>query len=177
MESDSFSNELSVTTLGTASGSGSTSGTGAAATSAGLSIANVSAQDNKTIVIEFSEALSADAVVLKVKKTSDSSDVPVTEAKVDPALKSKVFVTIGTQLDPETPYSITVESAKDEKGTEIAEANKTKEFTTVKDLVQSPLAAAPATATGTTANPADVTKTKSGPQENLIIMIALLISF
>ena len=80
--------------------------------------------------------------------------MPVTETKIDPVTPTKVIVTVGTQLDPKSSYSLTVIQAKDTTGNNIQEGvNGIKEFNTPETLAINPEAALnAATASGMTAS-------------------------
>jgi len=58
-------------------------------------------------------------VTLKITKTSDNSDVPVSSVKPDPSSPTKVIATIATVLDPKSSYSVTVIKATDSTGNNI----------------------------------------------------------
>jgi hypothetical protein len=190
-ESDTYSDELATktdaaTTIAATGAVAPVAATGAAQVSS-LAITNVVAEDNKTISLEFSAALGTDPVTIKVMKISDNSDVPVSKVLPDPSSPNKVLATVATVLDPSSSYSITIISAKDTKGNNIQEGvNGVKEFQTAPTLAASPesdlnaASASGATLSGATASGSIVTPTAlpaTGTKENLIVIVALLLSF
>ncbi len=185
-ESDTYSDELNVKT-DAATAASATAGTGAAAASS-LAITNVTAQDNKTITLEFSAALGTDPVTVKITKTTDSSDVPVAEVTPDASSPNNVLVKVATVLDANSSYSVTVISAKDAAGNNIQEGvNGVKEFQTPVNLAASPEAGALDAAAGTGASMTGATATgalngapelpATGTKENMIVIVALMLSF
>lgn len=181
-ESDTYSDELMVKT-----DAEWTTSTGVAATT-GLSLVSVNAVDNKTVSVEFSSALSSDPITFKITKTQDNSDVPVSSVQPDATSPNKVNVTVATQLDPKSSYSITVISAKDTAWNNIQEGiNGVKEFLTAENLPVNPELAAlnaaasstGATMSGATTESGSLAPTElpaTGTKENLIIISSLLIA-
>jgi len=176
-QGSTFSSELSVSTdSATATASGVT--TTAAPTST-LALSGVTVIDNKTLAVQFNALLGAEPVTVKITKTSDNSDIAVSEIVPDATLKDTVAVKLSTVLDPSSSYSLTVISAKDEAWNNISEGvNGIKEFTTLATLASAPElnSASWATMSGATlpdakALPATWTK------ENLIVLAALILSF
>lgn len=175
-ESDSLSEEL-VVTIGAnaASASGSTGA---------FALSSVTAKNTRTLTIEFSAALGADPVSVKLQKTLNSATIPVKEVVVDSANPTTATVTLDADLEGDSAYSLTVISAKDANGTNIAEGvNAIKEFTTVASLapaVEVPLnaggpeSASGATASGATAPAAATELPATGTKENFILILALL---
>lgn len=177
-ESDTFSDELMVTTE--ASGVTTTSGSTTA-----LAIKDLVVSDDRTIVLSFSSDLSVDPVRVKVTKTSDNSDVPVGMVVQDSTLPNTVTVTILSALSPASSYTLTVLSAKDAAGNNIQEGvSGLKEFTTTETLKTSvsetPTLYAANSASGATLSGAvdttSATKVATGAKENLIVLAALLLS-
>lgn len=176
-QGSTFSSELSVSTdSSTATWAGVV--TTAAPTST-LALSEVTVIDNKTLAVKFNASLWAEPITLKITKTSDNSDVAVLEVVPDATLKDTVAVKLNSVLDPSSSYSLTVISAKDDKGNNISEGvNGIKEFTTLATLASAPElnSASWATMSGATlpdakALPATWTK------ENLIVLAALILSF
>lgn len=187
-QSDQLSDELAVATEGSTAvaATGATASTGAvtttAATGASLAIVNVTPVDNKTLTVEFSAALSADPVKVKITKTADSSDVAVASVVVDPAKPTVATVTVTGTLEAPSAYVLTVLSAKDAAGKNIeAGVNGMKEFPTPANLaIAAGLNAASASGSdlsGTTLSGATGdTKVETGAKENLIVLVALVLS-
>lgn len=176
-ESDTFSDELTVTTE--ASGVTTTGSTTA------LAIKDLVVSDDRTLVLSFSSDLSVDPVRVKVTKTSDNSDVPVGTVVQDSTLPNTVTVTILSALSPASSYTLTVLSAKDAAGNNIQEGvSGLKEFTTAETLKASvsetPTLYAANSASGATLSGAvdttSATKVATGAKENLIVLAALLLS-
>ncbi|EKD65912.1 MAG: hypothetical protein ACD_49C00076G0008 [uncultured bacterium (gcode 4)] len=174
-QGSTFSSELSVST-----DSSTSTATGATATSSSsLALSGVTVIDNKTLAVQFNAMLWAEPITLKITKTSDNSDIAVSEIVPDATLKDTVAVKLNTVLDPSSSYSLTVISAKDEAWNNISEGvNGIKEFTTLATLASAPElnSASWATMSGATlpdakALPATWTK------ENLIVLAALILSF
>ena len=175
-QGSTFSSELSVSTDST------TTGTGVATTAtptSNLALSGVTIIDNKTLAVQFNANLWVEPVTLKITKISDNSDLAILEVVPDGTLKDTVAVKLNWVLDPSSSYSLTVISAKDDKGNNISEGvNGIKEFTTLATLASAPLlnSASWATMSGATlpdakALPATWTK------ENLIVLAALILSF
>ncbi len=144
---------------------------------ASLAIQSINVIDNKSLSLEFNTALSIDPVKVKITKTSDNSDLPVSEVTQDPTAPNKVVVKIATVIDPSSSYSLTVISAKDTSGNNIQEgANGVKEFTTLATLPASPELNAASWATDSWAL-APIALPATWTKENLIIIAALLTSF
>ncbi len=186
-ESDTYSDELNVKTDSAVAGSGAVAATGTGAASS-LALSNVTAQDNKTLSLEFSAALGTDPVSVKITKTTDSSDVPVAQITPDASSPNNVIVKVATVLDANSSYSVTVISAKDATGNNIQEGvNGVKEFQTPVNLAASLEAGAldaaalsGATMSGATASGAlngAPALPATGTKENLIVIVALMLSF
>ena len=171
-ESESFSDELAVNL--------------SAATS--FAVAKVSVVDVKTITVDFTADLGTSPVSVKIQKASNNAAVTVMSVTPDTAVKTRALVTLSTPLDPSSAYSLTVLSAKDALGNTIPEGiNAIKEFTTTASLAPSPeVALNAATASGEALSGAAVTPgsaveaakalPKTGTEENLLILAALLLS-
>lgn len=186
-ESDTFSDELQVKTDATAPVTTSApawSGTATPVTTWTFAIKTVTAVDNKTVELEFSSALGTTPVTVKITKTSDNSDVPVASVTPDIANPAKATAKILTVLDPSSTYSLTIVTASDTAGNTIKQGvDGIKEFPTLANLPASPdttglnaWGSTGATMSGATATP-NLEAAKTGPQQNLIITIALLLSF
>ena len=146
---------------------------------------NATAVDKKSVSLEFSSALGVDPVTVKITKTSDSSDVPVSEVKADPTSKTKVIATIATVFDTKSSYSVTVLSAKDEKGNNIQQGVKAiKEFATPENLAGPEVdlnSATGSTASGALSgsgavNTTDIKAPETGTNENIIVIVALVLA-
>lgn len=178
-ESDSLSEELEVNlskvSATTASQSGST---------ASFALASVTPKNTRTLVLEFSAALGSEPLQVKLQKTSNSAAIEVVSAVVDTANPTTATVSLASDLEGDSSYSLTVISAKDIAGNNIPEGiNAIKEFTTVASLAPAtevPLnAGAPETASGVTASgavAAPAALPSTGTKENLIMILALLSS-
>jgi LPXTG-motif cell wall-anchored protein len=174
-ESDSLSEEL-VATLGA-----STTASDAAAS---FALVSVTPKNTRTITLEFSAPIGSGPVEIKLQKTSNSASLPVKEVVADPANPTTATVSLDADLEGDSTYSLTVISAKDDKGTNISEGiNAIKEFTTVASLapaIEVPLnAGSPESASGAavaaSASGAAVTALPAtGTKENLILILALL---
>jgi len=176
-QGSTFSSELSVST--DASTSTATGATTTTVPTSSLALSGVTVIDNKTLAVQFNALLGTEPVTVKITKTSDNSDIAVSEIVPDATLKDTVAIKLNTVLDPSSSYSLTVISAKDEAGNNISEGvNGIKEFTTLATLASAPElnSASWATMSGATlpdakALPATWTK------ENLIVLAALILSF
>lgn len=179
-ESDSLSEELEVN-LSKVSASASETGS-----TASFALVSVNPQNVRTLVLEFSAALGSEPLQVKLQKTSNSAAVDVASAVVDSANPTTATVTLASDLEGDSSYSLTVISAKDVAGNNIPEGiNAIKEFTTVASLAPAtevPLnAGAPETASGSTASGAVAVATpetlpNTGTKENVILILALLSS-
>lgn len=181
-ESDTFSDELMVTTDATEM----TASSGAAMVAA-LAIKDLTVSDDRTIVLSFNSDLSADPVRVKITKTSDNSDVPVGTVTQDKTMKNTVVINTVSALSPASSYTLTVLSAKDLAGNPIQEGvYGLKEFTTAENLMASAGAPAPTlyaagtasgeTMSGAVVDTASATKVATGAKENIIVLAALLLS-
>lgn len=183
-ESDTFSDELTVTT----DAAGMVAFTGSVTTAevaAALAIKDLVVTDDKTLTLTFNTNLSVDPVKVKITKTSDNSSVPVGTVVQDAANPAAVTVTTLAALSPASSYTLTVLSAKDAAGNTIQEGvNGLKEFTTAETLkanasTETPMLAA-GSDSGTTLSGAvsteDATKVATGAKENIIVLAALLLS-
>ncbi len=172
-ESDSLSEELEVnlSKASVASEMGST---------ASFALVSVNPQNARTLVLEFSAALGSEPLQVKLQKTSNSASVDVQSATVDTANPTTATVTLASDLEGDSNYSLTVISAKDVAGNNIPEGiNAIKEFTTVASLAPAtevPLnAGAPETASGVVAAAAaPAALPETGTKENVIMILALL---
>lgn len=182
-ESDTFSDELMVTTeaLGMTTSSG--------ATTAALAIKELVVSDDRTLSLSFNSNLSADPIRIKITKTSDNSDVSVGTVIQDPTNPAAVVITTLSTLSPASSYTLTVLSAKDSLGNNIQEGvSGLKEFTTTETLKASASVITPTiggeSASGTvspesasgTVSPESATKVATGTQTNMIVLAALLLS-
>ncbi|MDP2103309.1 MAG: fibronectin type III domain-containing protein [Candidatus Gracilibacteria bacterium] len=173
-ESDTFSDELMVTT--DAAGTTTATTSGATAT---LSVAGVTVTDDRTLAVAFNMELGADPVTVKITKTSDNSDVAVGLVTPDTTKKDTVIVSTIAALSPTTSYTLTVLSAKDVVGNSIQEGvSGLKEFSTPATMVAG-LAAA-GTESGATLSgsvtPEVTTTVATGAGTNLLVLAALLLS-
>ncbi len=171
-ESDSLSEELEVN-LSKASAASETGST------ASFALVSVNPQNARTLVLEFSAALGSEPLQVKLQKTSNSASVDVQSAIVDTANPTTATVTLASDLEGDSSYSLTVISAKDVAGNNIPEGiNAIKEFTTVASLAPAtevPLnAGAPETASGVVAAAAPAALPETGTKENVIMILALL---
>jgi LPXTG-motif cell wall-anchored protein len=171
-ESDSLSEELEVN-LSKASAASETGST------ASFALVSVNPQNARTLVLEFSAALGSEPLQVKLQKTSNSASVDVQSATVDTANPTTATVTLASDLEGDSSYSLTVISAKDVAGNNIPEGiNAIKEFTTVASLAPAtevPLnAGAPETASGVVAAAAPAALPETGTKENVIMILALL---
>ncbi|EKD30477.1 MAG: hypothetical protein ACD_78C00044G0002 [uncultured bacterium (gcode 4)] len=178
-ESDTFSDELMVTT----EAADMTASSGAIASDSGattaLAIKELVVSDDKTLSLSFNSDLSLDPVQVKITKTSDNSDILVGTVIQDPTMLSTVTITTLSALSPASSYTLTVLSAKDSLGNTIQEGvSGLKEFTTTETLkVSTPVLIAADTTTLTgTVSPESATKVATGAKENVIVLIALLLS-
>lgn len=199
-ESDTYSDELKVKTDAATAAAPAWTPTTAAApawtalaptasgatTAAVFALKSANAIDNKTIELEFSAPLGSTPLSVKVVKTSDNSDVSVASTSVDPTNPTKATVKILTVLDPKSTYSVTVIWASDAAGNNIKQwVDGIKEFTASESLPISPEAAlnagGPANMmSGATASwtlTPNMEAAKTGPRENIIVVLALVLSF
>lgn len=152
-----------------------------------FAIKSANALDNKTLELEFSSALWATPVTVKITKTTDNSEVAVASVANDATNPAKALVKVLTVLDPSSTYSVTVLTASDASGNNIKQwVDGIKEFTTLATLPVSPdstwlnawgpaTLGSGATMSGATATP-NMEAAKTWPKENIIVAIALLIS-
>ncbi len=179
-ESDSLSEEVEVNLSKVAA----STATGA---SDSFALASVTPKNTRTLVLEFSAALGSEPLQVKLQKTSNSAAVEVKSAVVDAANPTTATVTLASDLEVDSSYSLTVISAKDAAGNNIPEGiNAIKEFTTLASLAPAtevPLnAGAPETASGASASGATASGTVAAPEalpntgtkENLLMILALL---
>lgn len=179
-ESDTFSDELMVTTE--AAGMTASSGATVAATTtttAALAIKDLIVSDDKTLTLSFNSNLSADPVRVKITKTSDNSDIAVATVVQDKVNLNTVTVTTLSALSPASSYTLTVLAAKDTSGNTVQEGvSGLKEFTTAETLKASTIAsenASGATLSGAISTEG-ATKVATGAKENVIVFAALLLS-
>ncbi|EKD29927.1 MAG: hypothetical protein ACD_78C00209G0003 [uncultured bacterium (gcode 4)] len=173
-ESDTFSDELMVTT--DAAGTTTATASGATAT---LSVAGVTVTDDRTLTVAFNMELGADPVTVKITKTSDNSDVAVGLVTPDTTKKDTVIVSTVAALSPTTSYTLTVLSAKDAAGNSIQEGvSGLKEFSTPATMTAG--IAAAGTESGATLSgsvtPEVTTTVATGAGTNLLVLAALLLS-
>lgn len=180
-ESDSLSEEVEVNLSKVSAAAASESGM-----TASFALASVTPKNVRTLVLEFSAALGADPLQIKLQKTSNSAAIEVQSAVVDVANPTTATVTLASDLEADSSYSLTVISAKDAVGNNIPEGiNAIKEFTTLASLAPAtevPLnAGAPETASGATASGATASGStapealpNTGTKENLLMILALL---
>lgn len=179
-ESDSLSEEVEVNLSKVSATTASASGSASASS---FALASVTPKNTRTLVLEFSAALGTDPLQIKLQKTSNSAAVEVQSAVVDSANPTTATVTLASDLEADSSYSLTVISAKDAAGNNIPEGiNAIKEFTTLASLAPAtevPLNAA--SATGATASGATATGVvapealpQTGTKENLLMILALL---
>ncbi|MFB0965156.1 MAG: fibronectin type III domain-containing protein [Patescibacteria group bacterium] len=179
-ESDSLSEEVEVNLSKVSATTVSASGSASASS---FALASVTPKNTRTLVLEFSAALGTDPLQIKLQKTSNSAAVEVQSAVVDSANPTTATVTLASDLEADSSYSLTVISAKDAAGNNIPEGiNAIKEFTTLASLAPAtevPLNAA--SATGATASGATATGVvapealpQTGTKENLLMILALL---
>lgn len=176
-ESDTFSDELMVTT----EAADMTASSGAIASDSGtaLAIKELVVSDDKTLSLSFNSDLSIDPVQVKITKTSDNSDILVGTVIQDPTMLNTVTITTLSALSPASSYTLTVLSAKDSLGNTIQEGvSGLKEFTTTETLKMSTpvLIAADTTTLSGAVSPESATKVATGAKENVIVLIALLLS-
>ena len=173
-ESDTFSDELMVTTdaLEVAVSTGTTSA---------LAISELVVSDDKTLSLSFNSNLSAEPVRVKITKTSDNSDIAIGSIVQDQVALNTVVVTTLVALSPASSYTLTVLSAKDATGNNIQEGvSGMKEFTTSETLTANTVMATPVAIGAETASgvvsPESATTVETGAKENLIVLMALLLS-
>lgn len=176
-ESDSLSEEVEVNLSKVSETSAATG------TTASFALVSVTPKNTRTITLEFSASLGTDPLQIKLQKTNNSAAVEVQSAVVDAANPTTATVTLGSDLEADSSYSLTVISAKDAAGNNIPEGiNAIKEFTTVASLAPAtevPLNAAAGTgasASGATASGAvaPTALPETGTKENLLMILALL---
>lgn len=172
-ESDSFSDELMVTTDADA--------TVATTATSSLAVASVNVIDDRTVSVVFNANLSDDALKAKIVKTSDNSDIAVQTIIKDLTNPKAATITLGASLVPVSAYTLTVISAKDAAGNNIQEGvNGLKEFTSPEKMAVAAgtvaTEASGATLSGSTTDTTTATKVATGAQENLLILAALILS-
>ncbi len=87
------------------------------------------------IRIEFNSELSEESLDIRIIKTSDNATLALDSTTKDPVMPNTALVTLASELDPLTSYSITVISATDTEGRLIEEGIKGfQEFTTAAIL-------------------------------------------
>ncbi|MFZ3232610.1 MAG: fibronectin type III domain-containing protein [Patescibacteria group bacterium] len=179
-ESDSLSEEVEVNLSKVSATTASATGS---ATASSFALASVTPKNTRTLVLEFSAALGTDPLQIKLQKTSNSAAIEVQSAVVDSANPTTATVTLASDLEADSSYSLTVISAKDATGNNIPEGiNAIKEFTTLASLAPAtevPLNAASASgasASGATASGvvAPEALPQTGTKENLLMILALL---
>lgn len=179
-ESDSLSEEVEVNLSKVSATTASATGS---ATVSSFALASVTPKNTRTLVLEFSAALGTDPLQIKLQKTSNSAAIEVQSAVVDSANPTTATVTLASDLEADSSYSLTVISAKDATGNNIPEGiNAIKEFTTLASLAPAtevPLNAASASgasASGATASGvvAPEALPQTGTKENLLMILALL---
>lgn len=173
-ESDSLSEEVEVNLS-------KVTATTASESSASFALASVTPKNVRTLVLEFSAALGTEPLQIKLQKTSNSAAIEVQSAVVDSANPTTATVTLASDLETDSSYSLTVISAKDAAGNNIPEGiNAIKEFTTLASLAPAtevPLnAGAPESASGATATAVTAPEAlpNTGTKENLLMILALL---
>lgn len=162
-----------------------------------LAVSEVVATDSQSVTVTFSKELGNDPVTVKLVKVSDASDIGVdTVVKSATDAKSVVVTTIAP-LDASSSYRLTVLSATSTDGATIAAGvDGFKEFatdaalasavsddtTSVEDAIIDEtdavdLNAAPvATGAVATAAAAATELPATGPAENLMLLVALMIA-
>ena len=103
------------------------------ATGNGLYVTSISTVNDQTLKIAFSEALSSDAVALKIVQDSDKTEVMVDSSTPD-ASKKTLEVKLSTPLLVSEKYSLFVTSAKSTSGKTLAQTTSGTSFTTPEDL-------------------------------------------
>lgn len=194
-ESDMFSDEIKVTTDKVTTTASATTQT----VTWWLSISNINVIDDKNLSIDFNNQLSDELIQIKITKNSNSSDIIIESINKDSTNGNKVNVKTSTVLEKSSSYTLTVITAKDINWNNIQEwINWIKEFATDENIKQSSesLSTLPqnTTETGVTLNSADIkidtstgssttataetlAKTPTGTKENLLIGLALILSF
>lgn len=155
--------------------------TAAAQNDASFALNSVNTKDSRTLVLEFSADVGTDPVQAKLQKTQNSATVEVIKAEVDPQNAKNVILTLGSDLESESSYSLTIVSAKDSKGNNIPEGiNAIKEFTTLANLpkaeaaAETPEVSLDAAGSGAAVSGADLTKAETGAKENVLMILALV---
>ena len=170
-----------------------TADTATATASGTLKLASVNVITDTTLTLDFSAPVSkTPPVSVRVKKTSDSSTVPVLSVTADPTNAARVIVTLSTPLSTSSSYNILVIDAADVNGLPIsAGVNAEKEFATAATLAKAETAEA--TGTGTTGSgmtgsgvPTDLNAApevapvtalpKTGTQENILFVMAAILA-
>ncbi|MDD2892229.1 MAG: fibronectin type III domain-containing protein [Candidatus Gracilibacteria bacterium] len=176
-ESDTFSDELMVTTESMDAAVISSGSTTPVVT---LAINDLVVIDDRTLSLSFNSDLSTESVRVKITKTSDNSDIAVETVVQDSMNLSTVTITTLSALIPASSYTLTVLSAKDAAGNIIQEGvNGLKEFTTSETLqpaIETVPALNAAPVSEEVVSIATATEVATGAKENLIILAALLLS-
>ena len=182
-ESDSFSDELMVTTDADGAITAMTTTSAASGTIASLAIATVTMINDRTMSVVFNTELSNDALKAKIGKTSDNSDVTIQSIVKDAMNPKAALVTLAAPLAVASSYTLAIISAKDIAGNTIQEGvNGLKEFTTPETMIAAAgsvvgiEAASGSSLSGAVAPVVEATKVATGTQENLLVLAALILS-
>ena len=186
-DESNFSDELVVSTdaNGAVASTGAvvaTAATGAVVaswTTADFRLKNVTPVDTKTVSVEFSQAVWAEPITVKITKDSNASELVVASVTADPQSPTKVIVSLTSPLEISTAYTLVVITAKDSAWNDIkAWVDGTLPFVTDANLTVAPdLNAAWTWSTWTGTVTPNLEAAKTGPATNLIVFAALLLSF
>lgn len=164
-----------------------------AAAASTLKLASVNVASETALTLEFSAPLAKNPPVsVRIKKTSDSTNVPVLSVTADPTNDSRVIVALETPLSPSSSYNVLVIDAADANGLPISKGvNAEKEFATAATLAKADVAGSStgATASGSTAPEAGLNAAPevapvttaaalpaTGAKENLLLFLAAIIA-
>ncbi len=195
-ESDMVSDEIKIAT---------DSSTTPKTTTWWLSISNVNVINDKNLTVDFNNQLSDEPIQLKITKNSNSSDIPLTSVIKDTNNAKMANIKLSVALEISSSYTLTVITAKDINWNNIQEwINWIREFQTEDTLTPSSetslgsnnnteentslnSASEPESSTvdnssaesstGANTNTEALAKTATGTKENMLIALALVLSF
>lgn len=163
-----------------------------AAAASTLKLATVNVASETALTLEFSAPLAKNPPVsVRIKKTSDSTNVPVLSVTADPTNDSRVIVALDAPLSPSSSYNVLVIDAADANGLPISKGvNAEKEFATAATLAKADIAgsatgstasgSAPETGLNAAPEVAPVTTAAAlpatGAKENLLLFLAAIIA-
>ncbi len=156
---------MSFAATDTAVSGSSASGTEVIATSTGdLSIKTIKTLDDRHIRVVFTEPVDAESIILKIKKTSDNSDIRINMLTGVTDAPEAVELTLWDDLVEASAYSVTVVAAVAASWATITDgAQALKSFTTPQPIKKSAITLnAPANPSAVIASSSKDPETKTG---------------